>query len=318
MSFDTAYKGVCIRISKSKTAKSLLSGRFRKAKERFIAGDTLGDGIARVRALNNTPVNGRTVNMGAILDYVGEGVTDLQGARHARDTYLQILDAIHKEGLNATVAIKLTQLGLLAGPDDCAETVVPIFERSRDYGISPQIDAEEARYAEGTMRVYDGLRRRGFGNVVITLQAYRRAAEREARQLRERGAAVRLVKGAYKEPPGVAYQRKREVDASYRRLLRIMMDGARIDRNKLTVATHDERIIREVVNDVAYRNPLDRNVEIAVLLGVKNEMLGQLAYRGRRTSVYVPYGPDWFPYFCRRLGERPANLFFVARNLFSR
>ena len=311
------YKAFWIQTSESERARRLLSETFTGPKSRFIAGDTLDEGVGRVRALNRTPVNGRTVNIGAVLDYVGEGVHDMEGALRARDTYLNILDEIHGERLNSTIAIKLTQLGLLVGLDECLENVASIFGHARKYGIWPEIDAEQDKYAQDTLQVHHELRLAGVDNVVIALQSYRRAAEKEARELREKGAAVRIVKGAYKEPLQVAYQRKSEVDAGYVHLMEILMDGARVNGTRLVLGTHDESMIERAEREIERDHRLDDKTEFAMLLGVRNSRLGQLAYDGRRTSVYVPYGPEWFPYFCRRLGERPANLAFVARNLLS-
>jgi len=308
--FNGLYKGVWLAVSKSATARELAmhTGPVRRMKERFIAGDTLDDSIRTVQRFSALGTSG-------VLDYVGEDVKTEDEALSARDTYLQILDTINDRKLNARTSMKLTQLGSKMNFGLCDDNTRAIFERAKAYGISPEIDAEEDELAIDTSVVYQGLRDHGLDNATLCLQAARIKSLDEARALREKGANIRLVKGAYRERKNVAYQKKREVDDNFIAVADVLIDGVRANGSRLIIGSHDDRMIDHVRGKIDSDYVNGNNIEFDMLLGVRNDRLRQLASEGYMTGVYIPYGKAWFPYFCRRLGERPANLGFVLRNL---
>ncbi len=211
--------------------------------------------------------------------------------------------------------MKLTQLGLKMNFCLCEDNTRAIFERAKAYGISPEIDAEEDELSIDTLVVYQGLRDSGLDNVTIALQASRIKSLKEAIDLREKCANVRLVKGAYRERKKVAYQSKREVDDNFIDVADVLIDGVRANGSMLIIGSHDDRMIDYVRRRIDSGYVDGDKIEFDMLLGVRSDRLRQLATEGYRTGVYIPYGQAWFPYFCRRLGERPANLGFVLRNL---
>ncbi len=277
---------------------------------RFVAGETADDAINTARDLN---ARGMAVTM----DYLGESVTNAADASAARDEILRLLDKIHQSGVNANVSIKLTQLGLQIDPDLALNNMRQIMQRARQHNNKIRIDMEESAVTQATLDVYYTLRDQdGYGhNVGIVIQAYLRRSEADIRQLAADGAWVRLCKGAYAEPHDVAFAQKTETDANYLALARILLsDEARQKGVYLGLATHDEAIIQETMAFLKNSHIPPEAFEYQMLYGIRRELQESLAQQGYQVRIYVPYGKAWYPYFMRRLAERPANLWFFISN----
>ena len=272
---------------------------------RFVAGNTVADAVAAVRRLGE---RGLVVT----LDHLGESVTSEAEARAAGAAYVEAFAALEAAGLRCHASLKLTQMGLDLSESLCREVVTPILERARALDTFVRIDMEDSAHTEVTLRLFRHFRA-GGPHVGIVLQAYLyRSAEDLAALVGEfPDLNVRIVKGAYLEPPSVAYPEKADVDRSYLRLVAQAMDGGAY----CAAATHDEAIIRAVRADVARRGLGAERFEFQMLYGIRPGLQEALARDGYRVRVYVPYGPDWYAYFMRRLAERPANVWFFLSNL---
>jgi proline dehydrogenase len=270
---------------------------------RFVAGEELEDGIAVAQTLN-------TQGLRASLDYLGENVRSEAEAQRAVQAYLAALEAIARDSVDAYVSLKLTQLGLDIDPGLAVRNLTQVLERARALGdIFVRLDMESSAYTARTLDVHEQLWRAGFHNLGLVLQAYLYRTAADVERAIELGAPVRLCKGAYLEPPEVAFGEKAAVDANFAGLAeRLLLAGT-----YPAIATHDERLIRHV-QDVARRNRIapDR-FEFQMLFGVRRDLQLRLVSQGYRVRVYVPYGREWYPYLMRRLAERPANLAFFAR-----
>jgi proline dehydrogenase len=273
----------------------------RSAARRFVAGETVENAIEAARALN---ADGMTVT----LDYLGESVSDRAEATAAADTYLRIIDAIGAEGVDGNVSLKLTQMGQDIDEGFLRHNVGRVLERARAQDMFVRFDMESSDY---TQRTFDRVRTDGFRNCGIVLQSALRRTEADCRRANEQGVRVRLCKGAYMEPEEVAFQDKSDVDDSFVRCTRLLLDHG----NYPGIATHDETMIAAAkeharANDI----PPDR-FEFQMLYGVRRDIQRQLVGEGWRLRIYVPFGNAWYPYLMRRLAERPANVFFIANNL---
>lgn len=272
---------------------------------RFIAGTSVLDAIDTVARLNAQGIM-------ATLDYLGEAVTEPAEALVTVNAYQELLDQIASAGLTANVSLKLTALGLAIRDDLALEYLRHIVAHARARANLVRIDMEDTPYTEATLRIYRTLRAEGFDNVGVVIQAYLYRSDRDLEELAKQGANVRLVKGAYREPRQHAYPRKADVDAAFLRQIE-----ARLRSGLYTaVATHDERSIA-FTRQLVTREGLPRDrFEFQMLYGIRPELQERLVHEGYRVRTYVPYGDQWYPYFIRRLAERPANLSFVVRNLF--
>ncbi len=262
---------------------------------RFVAGETLDEELAVARRLN---AEGFLVS----LDHLGENVATESEAGASAEAIRQALERL--DGLPATVSIKLTQFGLDLSYEVCLHNVEPLVRKARELGTRVEIDMESTVYTERTLEIVEQLHA-SHGAVRAVIQAYLFRSEADIRRLNALGVPVRLCKGAYQEPDELAMQEKAEVDASYLRLAKLLLDEG-VDP---AIATHDERMI-----EVARGYPKDR-FEYQMLYGVRRELQSQLVRDGYRLRLYVPYGDAWYPYFMRRLAERPANVWFVLRSL---
>jgi proline dehydrogenase len=282
---------------------------FRRLARRFVAGDTLDDAIKAIGDL-------RGLGLLCSLDHLGESVTDPGMARRAAADYVAALDRVTQAGLQTHVSVKLTQLGLDLDRNLCVENVKSILTKARNVGSFVRIDMEGSAYTECTLGVYRELRA-GFDNVGVVIQAYLLRSQADVEALAVSGANIRLCKGAYKEPASVAFPRKADVDASFTRLLQVFFHPDSLSAGAhVAVATHDERIVtwtRQYAS--AHRIPASA-FEFQMLFGIRRDLQQSLASQGYPVRVYVPYGTQWYPYFSRRLAERPANLLFTMRNLF--
>jgi proline dehydrogenase len=267
---------------------------------RFVAGETMEDSVRVLRALNGKGLWANTTRL-------GEAVRDEGEARAVSAEYVVLVDRLAAEELRANVALKLTHLGLDIDEELAYENLRRVVER----GSFIRIDMEQSAYVDATLRIYRRLREEGFDNVGTVLQAYLYRTEDDLRSLLPLRPNLRLVKGAYLEPPEVAYPKKEDVDAAYVRLLETMLLGG----GHTAIATHDEQIIEHAIRFADERRVPHDSFELQMLYGVRPQLQLALAARGYKVLVATPYGPEWYPYLMRRLGERPANALFLLRNL---
>jgi proline dehydrogenase len=270
---------------------------------RFIAGDRLDDAERTIRELNGA-------GMSVALDHLGENTESQRQARGATAAYLAALDRIQDEGLDANISIKLTALGLDLGSDLAAEEAAKVAARGKEVGAMVGVDMESAAYVDRTLDVVASLEQ-SYDDVGVCLQAYLHRTPADLERLNGLGIPVRLVKGAYREPPEAALQRKADVDAAYARLLDVLVT----DNAYPMVATHDERLVALTKSLVASHRRDRSTFEFQMLHGVRRDLQAQVVAEGYRLRVYVPYGDQWYPYFMRRLAERPANLYFFLSSL---
>jgi len=269
---------------------------------RFVAGETLDEAIMAVRACNS-------LGMYASLDYLGENVATTTDAQRARDAYLQIFDRIAEERLHANVSCKLTQLGLDLNSDFCEGLVFSIVERAAGYENFLRVDMESSQYTQRTIDVVKRVRSRNPA-VGTVIQSYLYRSEKDVQDLLSVGCRIRLCKGAYKESIEVAFARKKDVDGNFLRLMQMLLPSGFFHG----IATHDAHMIAETIRFAASRGISKDDFEFQMLYGVRTDLQRRLVKDGYRLRVYIPYGRDWFPYFMRRLAERPANLGFFLRN----
>jgi proline dehydrogenase len=278
----------------------------RAVSRRFVAGETLDDAVAAARAANQA-------GMSVSLDYLGENVSSEAAARRARDAYLAIFDRIAQEKLDANVSCKLTQLGLDLGEDFCRELAESIAGRAAGYGNFLRIDMEGSAYTQRTIELTRRVHAK-HASVGVVIQSYLYRSEQDVKDLLAIGCRIRLCKGAYKEPPDVAFPRKQDVDANFVRLMQLLLPSGVYHG----IATHDPRMIDAAVDFAAKQGIGKDQFEFQMLYGIRPDLQQQLVRSGYRMRIYIPYGTDWFPYFMRRLAERPANVAFVLRNLVRR
>ncbi len=246
----------------------------------------------------------------ATLDLLGESVADAEAARTSTEQYLDLLDKIRRSGLESHISIKLTQLGLDVDEELCTSNLSRLLARASEYGIFVRFDMESSAYTQRTLDIYRRLHAT-YPNCGVVIQSYLYRSEQDVEDLIRMGARVRLCKGAYLEPPEVAYQRKEDVDASYIRLMERLLD----EGNYPAIATHDPAMIRHARRYTTRRNIPPAAWEFQMLYGVRRDLQESLAAEGYNVRCYIPFGTEWYPYFMRRLAERPANLAFVVRNV---
>ena len=280
-----------------------------RAARRFVAGETPEDAIRVARELNGMGIL-------ATLNYLGENVTSPDQATAATSEYLYILDKIAESGVNANVSVKLTQLGLNIAFDAMMSNLRTILDRARSHDNFVRIDMEDSLCTERTLQAYEQLREEGYDNVGVVLQAYLYRTQADIRRLIPRGANIRLCKGAYREPPAIAFPRKADVNLNYVACLELLFSAeARAHGVYVAVATHDERMIGWAKALTAREGVTKDDYEFQMLYGVRRDLQLALAREGYKVRVYVPYGTEWYPYFMRRLAERPANVLFVVRSV---
>ena len=299
-------RSTLLKLSESKSfARWVTSNQTtRKMSHRFVAGEELDEAIAAARVCND---QGMLVS----LDYLGENVATAADAQRARDAYLQVFDRIASEKLQANVSCKLTQLGLDLSPEFCEGQVLSIVEHAAAYDNFLRVDMEGSTYTQRTIDVVKKVRSRSpaIGTVI---QSYLYRSEQDIQDLMTYGCRIRLCKGAYKEPPDVAFPKKLDVDANYVKLVRLLLPSGFYHG----IATHDPGMISATIRGAAELHVSKDDFEFQMLYGVRTDLQRRLVRDGYRLRIYIPYGRDWFPYFMRRLAERPANLAFFARNFF--
>ena len=275
----------------------------RKLTKRFIAGQTLDEALSVCRRLASE-------NIQATLDRLGENVTSLVEAAAARDSYLASLERLAALNIGGTISIKLTQFGLDFSFDACLANVRRLVARAKELGTIVEIDMESSDYTDRTLHIVTTLHAE-FGAVRAVIQAYLRRTAGDIAMLCEKGVPVRLCKGAYDEPHTVAFATKAEVDENYIRQTRVLLDCG----NNAAIATHDEKMMRAALAYIREKKIPPGRFEFQMLYGIRRDLQRQAVAEGYRLRLYVPYGDAWYPYFMRRLAERPANVLFLLRNL---
>lgn len=304
---------VLIRLSQSRRLQHLVAHQHlaRDMARRFVAGETLDHAVAVVRGLNQRHIL-------ATLDHLGENVTRQEEAQRATQEYCDLLHRIAVERLESTISVKPTHVGLDFGVDFCFEQMRSIVATAADLGLTVEVDMEGSPYTQATLDVFHRLLD-GHRNLRVALQAYLFRTGDDLHRLVERGSSVRLCKGAYDEPATVAWRTREAVAASYSRLMDTMLsDHARQKGFYAALATHDHNLILQAERTVRRRGIGQHEFEFQMLHGVRRDWQQRLAADGYRVRVYVPYGTQWYPYFMRRLAERPANLLFMARAFLGR
>ena len=293
-----------------------------KAASRFVAGERIEDAIRAIRELNAKGIN-------ATLDHLGEHTSTAEEANRATDDILAVLNEIDKAGVRANVSIKLTQIGMGLDEDTCRQNLVRILDLARQHNNFVRVDIEDTPYTDMTISIYHSMLERGFTprTAGMAVQSYLYRAEEDTRKLLEKGTRFRLVKGAYKEPADKAYPKKTDVDANYDLLTKILIDASlKMENNTLSddgrvppipaIASHDEKRIafaRQYAGKVGLPK---KAIEFQMLHGIRRDLQEQLVKDGYPVRVYVPFGTHWYPYFMRRLAERPANIWFFVSNFF--
>lgn len=304
----SGLKGLFYVISRSRTLKRLasrygMSSRSAFAR-RFIAGETIEDAVRTARVLQS---DGHLIT----LDYLGESVRTTEEAGAATREYVRLLDVIVAAGIERNISLKLTQLGVDVDRATCIDNLRRILEPAQPQGFFVRIDMESSRYTDVTLQIFETLWQQQYRGLGVALQAYLHRTGADVRRMNALGARVRLVKGAYKEPASLAYQKKAEVDSAYVRLMELLLEEGTYP----AIATHDPAILEKTRAHAARRGVTNDRFEFQMLYGIRRDLQASLLARGYRVRVYVPFGREWFPYFMRRLGERPANLGFVLRAL---
>ena len=304
-------RGLFIALSESRRLREIgeRSTIGQRISSRFVAGTQVEDALRATAAVNQA---GASVS----IDNLGENVTNAEEARSSAGLYHQLLDAIAARRLNANISLKLTHMGLDVDENLARELVTGLVTKAAS--MVPRnfvrVDMEGSAYTQRTLDFVDELHRMP-GNqdcVGVVIQAYMRRAESDIRSLLAGGIRIRLCKGAYKEPPDIAFQKKSEVDANYVKLMKILMKSGIYHG----LATHDEDIINQA-KIFATREGIPRDsFEFQMLYGIRRDLQRSLVRQGWRMRVYIPFGTEWYPYLMRRLAERPANVLFIARNLF--
>ncbi len=278
----------------------------RRLASRFVAGDTLEQALAVARRLNGD-------GMLVTLDHLGENVTTLSEAAAARDVYLRLLDEIARQSVQGNVSIKLTQFGMDLSEEACRENADLLVARAEELGSFVRVDMESSAYTDRTLDLVERLHQK-HAAVGTVIQAYLRRSRKDVERLNQRGIRVRLCKGAYLEPPEVAFPRRADVDRNFLALMRLLLEEGAYP----AMATHDERIIGSIERFVKERGIPRDGFEFQMLYGIRRDIQQRLVANGYRLRLYVPFGKAWYPYFMRRLAERPANVLFLVRNLLRR
>jgi proline dehydrogenase len=303
---DNASKAFFHLLARSGTLKTLASRYGMRSPtsfaRRFIAGETVEEAIQAARQVE-------AAGLLQTLDYLGESVRTLAEADAATRDYLRVVDAILLAGIGRNLSLKLTQLGLDVDRASAVDNLRRILERAQDFFV--RLDMESSQYTETTLGIFETLWEQNYRNIGVVLQADLLRTGQDVERILPLGARIRLVKGAYREPASVAYPSKADVDATYATLMkRLLLEGT-----YPAIATHDEAMISEAQKYVTEQHISKDRFEFQMLYGIRRDLQTSLVAQGYRVRVYVPFGRQWFPYFMRRLGERPANVGFVLRGI---
>ncbi len=273
---------------------------------RFIAGESVEGALATVQRLTER-------GFLLTLDYLGESARTSAEADLATREYIRILEEIVQSGIERNVSLKLTQLGLDVDRATCVDNLRRILDPAAANGFFVRLDMEGAAYTDLTLQILETLWGQEYHNIGVVLQSYLMRTEADARRVISLGARIRLVKGAYNEPKTVAYQKKADVDAAFVRLMKLLLDESVYP----AIATHDPEMIAATKQYASEKGYTADRFEFQLLYGVRRDLQSALLGEGYRVRIYVPFGQQWYPYFMRRLGERPANVWFVVKSLVS-
>ncbi len=277
----------------------------KKVSSRFVAGMSVEEVLEAAEALNRE-------GLAVSLDSLGESVTDEAQAQASAAIYHELLDQIQARNLNANVSVKLSQMGMEFDPQLAEDIVAGMVAHADEANTFVRIDMEGSEYTEATIAITERLNARWPGRVGTVLQAYLFRTADDAKRLVEQGIRIRLCKGAYKEPPAIAFAAKSDVDRNYVDLMIYLATSGVF----CGMATHDEAIINRM-RQIVEEKHLDKKLfEFQMLYGIRRDLQHKLIAEGYGVRVYIPFGPEWYPYFMRRLAERPANVIFLAKNFF--
>jgi proline dehydrogenase len=298
-------KSLLLYLSESNGFKNFLTRfkSFNNVTHRFVAGEDLAEAVEAIRQLNSKSIS-------ASFDHLGESIKSESETRQEVREYLRVLDQIEKNGLDSNVSVKLTQLGLDIDQELCYENVRALVEAAGRYQNFVRIDMEDSTKTDATLDIFKRLRQE-FDNVGIVVQSYLYRTESDVKDLLQIGARIRLCKGAYKEPETVAFQDKADVDKNYVHVMKMLL----VSGIYHGIATHDENMIAATKQFAAEKGIATDQYEFQMLFGIRRDLQDRLVKEGYRMRVYVPYGEYWYPYFMRRLAERPANVWFVLKNI---
>ena len=306
--FDTASKAFFHLLAGTPPLKKLASryGMRRPSSfaRRFIAGETIAEAIDAARAVES---RGRTIT----LDHLGESLRSLAQADAATRAYLDIIQAVVASGIGRNISLKLTQLGLDVDRASCVDNMRRVLDKAEPAGFFIRLDMEGSAYTEVTLDIFETLWGLGYREMGVVLQAALYRTEEDLPRVLRLGSRVRLVKGAYKEPRTVAHQKKHDVDEAYARLMKILM----VSGTYPAFATHDPSMHARALQWAAERGIDKDKYEFQLLYGIRRDLQQSLVAGGSRVRIYIPFGREWFPYFMRRLGERPANVRSVVASL---
>lgn len=315
-------RAILLYLSESHWARRLVTGwNFpRRTASRFVAGDTFEEALIAVKGLNSKGLH-------ATLDHLGENVSNASEATRATNTYIEIFRKLDEAGVRSNVSLKLSQLGLNLDMELCLDNLLRIASRAAEYNTFVRIDMEDSPTVDPTIQAFEYIREKGLTNVGLVIQSYLYRSEEDIRAILAEGGRIRLCKGAYNEPAEIAFPRKAEVDRNFDLLTGIMIDSAFTDGSVpvsdygkippvTAIATHDPKRIDYAKEYAAKKNFSKQALEFQMLYGIRSDLQLALQDEGYPVRVYVPYGTEWYPYFMRRLAERPANLFFFLSAFF--
>jgi proline dehydrogenase len=298
-----------ISLSESKSIRSAAEKTWigQRLSHRFVAGTTLEDALAATSAMNK-------LGLSVSVDNLGENVTNAAEARHSAQLYHQLLDQMQAQGLNANVSLKLTHMGLDVDESMAYEIASGVVEHAARGNNFVRIDMEGSSYTQRTLDFVHRLHRQpeNAGHVGAVIQSYLFRSEKDVEQLLAERIRIRLCKGAYKEPPEIAFPKKADVDANYVKLMKMLLKSGVYHG----IATHDENMIRSTIEFAQKEKLPASSFEFQMLFGVRRDLQQKLVKEGWRCRVYIPFGTEWYPYLMRRLAERPANAIFILKNLF--
>jgi proline dehydrogenase len=303
---------ILLYLSEAGWARGLVTRFFlaRRVARRFVAGETVAEAVQTTRELN-------AQGLPVALDYLGESVHKAEDTQEVVNTYRALIDHIQDDGLDASLSLKLTHLGLDISEELAVTNLRHVLTAAQPHHIDVTIDMEGSAYTDVTLRIYRTMRHEyGFQNVATVIQSALKRSSEDMHALAEEGAHIRLVKGAYLEPPEIAFPLKQDVDAHFVRILDDYLQHT--PPAYLDIATHDETMIQAALDSIRRYEVPDDAYEFQMLYGIRSTRQTELAADGYRMRVYVPFGEAWYPYFMRRLAERPANLWFFLRSFFTR
>ena len=298
-----------ISLSESKSLRSAAEKTWLglRLSRRFVAGTTIEEALGATQAMNR-------LGLGVSVDNLGENVTNPEEARHSAQLYHQLLDQMHARGLNANVSLKLTHMGLDVDEAMAYEIASGVVQHAARINNFVRIDMEGSAYTQRTLEFVHRLHRQpeNAGHVGAVVQSYLYRSEKDVEQLLAERIRIRLCKGAYKEPPEIAFEKKADVDANYVKLMKMLLKSGVYHG----IATHDENMIRATIEFARKEKIAASAFEFQMLYGVRRDLQQKLVKDGWRCRVYIPFGTEWYPYLMRRLAERPANAIFILKNLF--